>query len=283
MTDLQSQLSGLPKPAIIETLSYEEIRQRSIDRLVSLDPEGFDAILESDPVIKLIEVDAYNEFVLRQRVNDAVRANLLAFAAGSDLDHLAAFYGVIRMVGELDDRLRLRVILAIEGRSTGGTEPRYKFIAMSSDIRVSNVAVYTVGRDPTIRVAVFSNDNGGVADAILLGKVDAALQDINVRMVNDTIVVAAAATNTYNISVQAWLLPTASNDTAALMEASLRTAFAAEMQLGRDITIAWIIGKLMIAGVQNVTVILPTATIVVPPNQAAALGTVTILVKGRDF
>ncbi len=283
MTDLQSQLSGLSKPAIIETLSFEEIRQRSIDKLQSLDPEGFNAILESDPVIKLIEVDAYNEFLLRQRINDAVRANLLAFATGTDLDHLAAFYGVIRMVGELDDRLRLRVILAIEGRSTGGTEPRYKFVAMTADIRVSNAAVYTVGRDPTIRVAVFSSDNGGVADAILLGKVNAALQDIEVRMVNDTIVVAAAATTIYNVSVEVWLLPTASGDTAALMEASLRAAWAAEMQLGRDITHGWLSAKLMVAGVQDIKILLPVEKIAVAPNNAAALGTVTIAIKGRDF
>ena len=53
--------------------------------------------------------------LLRNRINIAARGQLLAYAAGTDLDHLAAFYGVERLAGEGDERLRLRIQLRIKG------------------------------------------------------------------------------------------------------------------------------------------------------------------------
>jgi hypothetical protein len=83
-------LSDLKTPEIIEELSFEEILLRMKETLVAIDSE-YTAYLGSDPLMKLMEVAAYRELLLRQRINQAAKANLLAFATGSDLDNLAAF------------------------------------------------------------------------------------------------------------------------------------------------------------------------------------------------
>ena len=77
----------------------------------------------------MLEAAAYRETLLRARVNDAARANLLSFAATTDLDHLAGFYDVVRLDGETDAALRERVVLAIQGRSAAGPEERYAAVA----------------------------------------------------------------------------------------------------------------------------------------------------------
>ena len=196
-------LSVLAKPEVIETVDFEAIVTLMRDDLVARFPAIVGVVdLESEPARKLIEVFAYREIVLRARVNDAARANLLAFALGGDLEHLAAFYDVMRMSGEDDERLRRRTVLAIRGRSTGGTEPRYRFVALSADVRVADAVVWREGTSPLVRCAIYASDNNGVPDAALLQAVREHLSASDVRMVNDTILVTAAVHPAVSISRQ---------------------------------------------------------------------------------
>lgn len=287
MATLPPELANLPAPGVIEIIGYEarlaELRIRLVqifaDAGIAYDVED----LETDPAQLLLQVGAYVDMLLRQRINEAVQANLLAYANGSDLDHLAQFYDVARLAGETDEKLRIRVVLAIRGRSTGGTEPRYRSVALGADPRVADATVYTVGKDPTVHVAIFSTDNAGVADQLLIDKVTTALQDPAVRMVNDTIVVAGASRSTTPIVADVWLLPETSDAIIAQMTAALTLAWAQAIVLGRDVTRSWLTSKLMLEGVQRVDVVTPATDIVVPFNQAAALGTITLNNRGRAY
>lgn len=91
-------LSQLPPPEVVEGLSFETILAEMTADLKARDP-AFDALVESDPAMKILEVAAYRELLLRQRVNDAARGVMLAYAAGADLDHLGALFGVKRLTG----------------------------------------------------------------------------------------------------------------------------------------------------------------------------------------
>ena len=117
---MMQDLTQLKNPNVIETLDYETICTRMKDELLRLDP-SFLALLESDPAMKILEIAAWRELLLRQRVNDAARANLLAFAAKSDLEHLAAFYDVQRKSEEDDEAFRKRIQAKIVGWSTAGS------------------------------------------------------------------------------------------------------------------------------------------------------------------
>lgn len=284
---LPPELANLPAPVVINELSHEASSDLFIARLkAEFDAVGIDYdvdMLETDPGVVLMQVAAYIDVNLRQRINEAIRANLLAFAYGGDLDHLAQFYDVARLPGENDEKLRVRVVLAIRGRSTGGTEPRYRAVALGADPRVADAAVYTVGKDPTVHVAVFSTDNSGVADPALLAKVDAALQNPAVRMVNDKIVVAGASRLHTNVTANVWLLPETSVAILDQMRAALVSAWNEAIVLGRDVTRSWLTAKLMLEGVQKVEIVAPASDVVMPFNQAAALGTLTLVNQGRAY
>lgn len=287
-------LSLLPAPTIVEVLDNETIvsRQKATfavlwqavrDANPSLNLPDYDVLmLETDPIVIGNQAESYRETLLRARINEVGKANLLAFARGGDLDHLAAFYDVVRLPGEADDRLLTRVVLALQGRSTGGTAERYQAVAMAADLRVRDVIVYVVGRSPLIHVAVYSTDPNGVASADLLAKVDAALQDPTVRMVNDAIQVESAVLSVVNLSADIWFLPDADADTLTRAEENLRSAWATARALGRDLTESWWTSKLMIAGVHKVKAT-TVGDIVVPPASAVSIGTVVLTNKGRAF
>ncbi|UFW80023.1 baseplate J/gp47 family protein [Rhizobium sp. SU303] len=288
-------ISALPAPQIIEELDHEAIvsRQNTIfqQRWAEVRAANPDAslpvydvvLLETDPPVILNEAESYRETLMRQRVNEAIQAYMLPRAVGSDLDMLAAFYDVTRLAGEKDDRLRARVVLEIQGRSTGGTAPRYKARVMAADVRIADAIIYTVGRSPLIHAAIFSTDADGVASPELLAIADAALQAPDVRMVNDTIVTETAVRTVVNISADAWLLPDADAATLERAQTALRTAWATENTLGRNLVLEWWKSKLMIAGMYKITPLSPLGDVVASPAEAISLGTITLNFRGRDF
>ena len=84
-------LSKLPTPKVIEELDYEVLFQEYLSDFTARDEE-YDGLLESDPAIIILEVMAYREMLVRKRINESAKATLLAFAKGSDLDHILAEY-----------------------------------------------------------------------------------------------------------------------------------------------------------------------------------------------
>ncbi|WCR54408.1 MAG: hypothetical protein PG981_001430 [Wolbachia endosymbiont of Ctenocephalides orientis wCori] len=124
----------MQSPNIIEKLNFEEILSRMKEELVHRD-ETFSALVETDPAIRILEVAAWRELLLRQRINEAAKANLLKFAGGTDLDHLAEFYGVGRKDEEDDENFKERIKAKIKGWSTGESKEHYRYYALSADIR----------------------------------------------------------------------------------------------------------------------------------------------------
>jgi phage-related baseplate assembly protein len=72
-------LTALDPPDLVDTLDFEDIYQEKLEHFSSIYAD-WSAALESDPVVKLIELAAYREVRFRAQVNDAARAVLLAFS-----------------------------------------------------------------------------------------------------------------------------------------------------------------------------------------------------------
>lgn len=138
---VEIDFSVLPDAQIIEELNYEAILESMILDLRARDP-SYTEILESDPGVKILEVCAARELIIRQRVNDALRATLLRYADSGDLDNLAAFYNVLRMEGESDTAFRLRTIERIKGSSAAGGEDWYRYHALTASPRVRDAFVW---------------------------------------------------------------------------------------------------------------------------------------------
>lgn len=272
--------SSIPAPEIIEELDYETILQAMITDLQARDP-SYTEILESDPGVKILEVAAARELILRQRVNDALQATLLRFSIGADLDNLAAFYGVIRLANEQDEALRLRTIERIMGSSTAGGSAWYRYQALTSSPLVKDAAVSSPAPGEVL-INVLSTEGNGTASSALLTTVNTRMQANDVRVITDTVTVQGAQILTVPVTAQVYLYPDTPVEVFTNLEQQLRDAFAVQASLGWDVTRTWLIAKLHPAGVQRVNLTAPAADVICGPGQAPALGTITLTLAGRD-
>lgn len=285
-------LSRLPAPAVIEPLDFEAIRAAAIAQFQALFPT-FDATVESDPVVKLIEMFAYREMVFRQRVNAAALAVMPAYAIGSDLDNIAALFGVERFiitpanpvtgtpaVLEPDADFRRRMVLAPEGYSVAGPAGAYIFHTLSAHADVKD-ATATSPAPGEVVITVLSRTGGGTPDPEVLDAVEAALSSDTIRPITDHVTVQAPTIIDYAIEADlTFYSGPDSSIVQAAAEAQLADYLSTTRRLGRDVTRAGIIAALYQEGVQNVDLIAPAADIVVSPVEASNCTAITITPAG---
>ncbi len=289
-------LTRLPPPDVVEALDYEAILADALAHLRTIWPE-FDALLESEPAVKQTELVAYLALNLRQRVNDGARAVMLAFATGADLDHIAAMFGVERLVVvpadpetippteavlESDDRLRRRAQLSPEAGTAAGTIGRYTFYALTSSGRVADAVVTSPAPGDVLISVLCADDDLWIPDAPLLAIVDGVVQDEDVRCLNDTVTVAASGVEDYAIEATLTFLPGASQELALAAASANAERIRVRRQMDRNVSRSEIFGALHVEGVQNVLLISPAADIVIPRTSAARCTGVTLLSGGVD-
>lgn len=150
-------LNRLPPPQVVEELDFENILAQMKADLLELDAELADVLNhEAEPINKLLQITSYREVLLRQRVNEAARAVMLAYALKGDLDNLGALLNVERLVinpgdpsavppvlptYESDEPYRQRILLSLDGLSVAGPARAYIYHAMSTDGRVLDASV----------------------------------------------------------------------------------------------------------------------------------------------
>jgi len=290
-------LSQIAPPNVVQALDYESILAGMLADL-RLRAPAFDALLESDPAYKILEVCAWRELLLRQRVNDASRAVMLAFARGSDLDHLAALYGVTRMVVtpeyndergnripavmESDERLRARVLLAPYGWSCAGSVKAYEFFALSAhaDVKSAGVSSPVPGH---VQVAVLSAVDDGVPSPKLLEKVESALTAEKVRPLCDTVTVVPARIINYSVEATLWVGQGADAKVIlAAAEAAVMEYVASVHMLGYGVAISGLYAALHRPGVLTVNMTAPVEDVVCSHGEAPWCESVTLALGGGD-
>jgi phage-related baseplate assembly protein len=267
-------LSDLQAPEIIEELSFEEILQQMKEKLVAIDQE-YTAFLGSDPVMKLMEVAAYRELLLRQRINQAAKANLLAFATGPDLDNLAAFYGIERKENESDEELRARTHAKIVGWSSAGSREAYKFHALNSDARVKEANADSP-EPGLVRISILSKEDGGVVSADLLESVKNYMLREDIRMLTDTVEVVPCGLIEVNVKAKIILMSSTPPEILNTIKSSFILAFNKIAGLGVSISRAWIISNLFVNGVKDVELQSPAGDVLVTEIECPKLGLVEL-------
>lgn len=287
-------LSQLAPPNVVEALDFESILAAMLADLRARDAT-FSALLESDPAYKILEVAAFRELLIRQRVNDAAKAVMVAYATGADLDQIAANYDVPRLlitpadattipptaaVYETDDEFRTRIILSLEGYTTAGSRGSYVFHALSASGDCKDVAVDSL-TPGTVNVAVLSRTGTGAAPAGTIAAVVEALNADVVRPLCDNVVVSSAVVTSYNIAASLTVFPgTGHAEVLAAAMAAVEVYAADQHRLGRDITRSGIFAALHQPGVQNVTITSPSADIVIAWDHAPYCTGVDVVIGG---
>ncbi|MGT3177886.1 baseplate assembly protein [Yersinia enterocolitica] len=296
-------LSQLPAPLAVEALDYETLLAERKAELIALYPVDEQAAitrtlsLESEPLVKLLQENAYRELVLRQRVNEAAQAVMVAYANGSDLDQLGANNNVQRLiitpadpdaippiaaVMESDTDFRLRIPQAFEALSVAGPTGAYEAHARSADGRVADASALSPS-PACVTVTVLARAGNGEASPELLDIVRAALNDEDVRPVADRVTVQSAAIVDYQIDAVLYIYPgPEAEPVRAAAQARLEIYINTQRRLGRDIRTSAIYAALHVEGVQRVELNAPLADVVLDSTKAAYCTSAVLTVGGTD-
>ena len=297
-------LNNLPVPKVVQELSYETLLAQRKAKFLSLQ-ENDDMRqhwqarlqLESEPVVKLLEENAYLELLLRTHINESAKAVMLAYATGSDLDQLGVLFGIKRLIiqaedlnahppiptqYEDDERFRTRIQMSLEGLTTAGSRASYEFHALSTSAKIKDVDV-TSPTAGTVKVAILSTEGQGKADSDLINAVKKQLNAEHIRPLTDTVLVESAVILPYEIRATLTLYPSVLESVVMANVNQAITHYANKQHLlGIDITLSGIYSALHQEGVQNVKLTQPLADLIVQPHQAAYCSQIQINVGGRD-
>ncbi|HAT8515620.1 TPA: baseplate assembly protein [Vibrio vulnificus] len=294
MATVNVDMSQLPKPAVIEQLDYEQILQEWIARYKDLDP-NYQDVNESDPVYKLIEVAAFREMVLRQRVNDGAHATMLAYATGTDLDVRGADFDVERLVidkgdpdavpprpqiMESDEAFRYRIQLSNRAKNTAGSADDYEFWALSADGRVKSVATDSPKGTLTVTVSVLSHEGNGTASPELIKLVEDTLTPKGTRPLSDEVVVQSAHINEFSVIAELELF--SGPDESEVLKAArqqLDKWLAESHRQGIDLTLDGFYASLRVPGVYKVHLTSPAADIINGQFSAGYANSITLTAR----
>ncbi|GMR27028.1 baseplate J/gp47 family protein [Stenotrophomonas sepilia] len=287
-------LSRLPLPDVFEQLDFEQLLAQRVAEFKRYMPE-YDALVESDPVYKVLQASAYRELTLREQFNQRAKGLFLAYAQRGDLDNLAAPFGVTRKqltppdpeAGtpaqfETDTEFRRRIQLAPEGLSVAGPEGAYIFHTLSADNAVLDASATSPAPGEVV-VTVLARDGDGTPSDSLLATVNAVLQDGQVRPLTDFVRVVGAQILPYVVEAD---LYTFDGPDAAVVIAEARRRLEAFMadshRLGRDVAMSAIYAQLHAEGVQRVVLHAPVADLAVERHQAAYCTVLTLNHRGSN-
>ncbi len=274
-------LSRLDPPTIVEQLDYEQILAGLIARVQAQLPD-FDATVDSDPAVKVLQIAAYEQMMLRADFNDRLQGRLVAYAKGSTLDHMGAAIGIARLDAEADDAFRSRIALGPEGFAAAGPAPAYVKRARDASALVLDASA-TTPAPGAVLVTVLSSQGDGTASAELLDQVREIVCDDAVRPVGDYVTVASAQLVPFALAARVYTF--AGPDpllVLATARAKLDAYIATSRRLGRDITRSGIYAALTVEGVQRVELDAPLADVVCDATQAALCTGITVTHAGYD-
>jgi phage-related baseplate assembly protein len=289
-------LSQLPAPDVVEALDFETIFAAMLADLQARDTT-FSALVESDPAYKILEVAAYRELLIRQRVNDASKAVMLAFAGGADLEQIGANFSVQRLVldpgdatavppvpptYESDADFRARIQLSPEGYTTAGSEGSYVFHGLGADADVKDIQA--VSPDPgEVTVYVLSRTGDGEAAPELLDAVAATLNAERVRPMTDQVTVLSASIVDYTITAELVMYPGPAPEVVRQAAEDAVTAYAESVRrIGYDVTLSGLYAALHKPGVQRVNLTAPTANLTIGDGEASNCTAITVNVAGAN-
>ena len=274
--------SQLLPPSLITELSYEAIFTKRKESFISLyDASEQQAVREllqreSEPVVKLLQENAYLEMLYQAKCNADARSLLLAYAEKSDLDHLALTeYGLTRLVVtpanntvippidtvyESDERLRERCLLSFDGMNTAGSANAYRYFALSADGRVDGIKVRSDEANPyLLDIVITQVDSLNVEASVeLITAVQKALDPDHVRPVCDRPTVKASSATNYQIDAQLYVGKNAED--ALLLEAAnlrLDKYIKNAQKNGESIYRSAIFAALHVDGIQRVVITSP--------------------------
>lgn len=218
---------------------------------------------------------------------------MVAFARGSDLEHMAARFGVTRRtitpatgttpaVMESDAELRRRTLLAPEAFAAAGPVGAYAFHALTSDTRVLNVDVWSPSPGK-VSVAVQARAGASTAPAEVVEAVRAYLSRPDIKPLTDEIAVRSVYTVPYSIDLIAYVQPGPDRVAVrAAIETSLASMVASRRVPARDMPRSAITAAATVGPVDRVDLLSPAANLIVGNGDLAICTSINVQVLEHE-
>lgn len=270
-------LSKLPAPELISGLSFETIFAEIVADL-QIDFPNWQPF-ESEITTKALQIGAYRILQEIQARNSAAIQNLIAYATGSNLDHLGANLLVSRLENETDENFRARIILAPEAFSTAGPNAAYVYHAKSASAEIADVRVSSPAPKEVV-IAVLGK-NPIIPTQEILDAVAAKCNSETVRPITDFVTVQAATPIDFEIAatITTYLGPDP-DIVLANARASLDAHLANIRKIGHDVTKSMLIAALGVAGVQKVEITSPSNDVIISPTEVGRCLSINISAGG---
>jgi len=239
-----------------------------IDRLPDLD------LGEDSPVMKVIEVCAYREKKLRERINYAAKQTMLAYATGTNLDGLATNYLVNRLEDESDDDFRERIAESLDGYAAAGHEAAYRYLAKSVSSHVLDAK--TVKTLPgTLVVYVLADGTDGIIE-----DVEQVILADDAKQLCSSISVMPAVPVEFGVSISLTLFSgPASAPIIAAAKAEITSLIEENIKLGASISSTAIEAAAHVDGVYRAVLSTPSADIVCSEIQYPLLTSLNVTIE----
>ncbi len=322
-------LPDLPIPDVIEFLDYEDILSEIKEQFNALQPNLIDQNgrpivlsaeytetanekywkipvdvmaglyyldLESDPATRLLEIVAYRELMLRQRVNNAALAVMPSFTTGYDQDALYEIWGLKRLlieeeddqdpinhppIYESDEAFRRRYALALDQFTTAGSEHSYIYHGLSADGLVKDIAA-NAPNGAEVVITVLSHLSNGDPTVDLLQTVYDYLSDKKKRPIADDLTVQPAEIIEYQINVALFFNYGPSPEPVLnKIKQNLQQYIVEQHRLGFDIEQTALAAQCHLSGVHHVIFDMDLP-IKCNPSQAAYCTDINVTFGGRD-
>lgn len=308
-------LSQLPASDLLEPVEFKSLYNELKQAVEHACPE-LSELLPSDPIVKLMEVFAYRELLLRQQINEGAQQVLLAKATSSELNYLGNRFAVIREAGESDERFRARIQLALEGFSTAGPIGAYCFHTLKALPQVKDVFVESpefalLQVEPPlsdlvpvhtkllhcthaarlldaapgdVAITVLTDRGNGIPNQDEITAITEHLFQEDIRPLTDRPRVLSAEVKEFTLLATLYLYPGPDEEKVrSTVEQSVQQWLKTHHKLNHDIRLSGLYSALHQAGVQRVELLSPTADIINTPWQAAFCTQVEINIAGRDI
>jgi phage-related baseplate assembly protein len=273
-------LSTIPPPDIVETLSFETLRSDIInDCTARLNAAGIPfnvQTLESDPFVYLCEAYAARELQLRARVNDACKAVLLASSWGTNLDNIGATFATPRNPGETDAAYKARIHQAPDAFAAAGPLGGYEYWA--NTLVPGMLDVSAVMTSPgTVQVTLLAPGPTYQPTSQQIQALAAYFMRDDAKPLTDVVIVTGPAVVETQISAVLTILPgPAQNVVLAAASTALANVISANQKLGYTLARSAIIAALQQPGVVSVNLTSPAADITVGPTSVWNVTSTTV-------
>tara|TARA_Y100000114_G_C11756916_1_gene327336 strand:- start:479 stop:1288 length:810 start_codon:yes stop_codon:yes gene_type:complete len=218
---------------------------------------GIENLSASDPAYRVALAVAYRESLVRQDANEQARGVMLAYANGSDLDHIGETYyrnasgePVRRLPGETDADYRARLQQSVEGLSVAGPDEAYKFHALSYSATIKDVNVASPAPVSVVLTLLHAAGDGSV-NAQTCQAVHAHLEPY--RPLTDALTVQSA--EILHFTLNATLTLASNVDRGLVLEAANKSISAyllSRHRLGGRVVESGVHAALTVEGVEEV-------------------------------